>query len=136
MKFLFLNTVITGGATNAQATEVASNTASSGVGFFATPLGLIVYIAFIVLLFYFIGIRPQKKREKKMIELQSQIKVGDWVLLDSGMYGKVADVSDQLFTIEFGSNKTVLVPVVKQRVIAKGEPNFSKVANNTEKTEQ
>ncbi len=132
MKYLFLNTVITGGsnaAANATSAATEATSSGGGLGFFATPLGLVVYILFIVLIFYFIGIRPQKKREKKMVELQSQIKVGDWVLLDSGMYGKVADISDQVFTIEFGSNKTVLIPVVKQRIVAKGEPNFSKVAN-------
>ncbi len=128
MNFTLLNTVITGGETVAQTantTNQAQAAAPSGLGFFATLPGIIIYILFIVLIFYFIGVRPQKKREKKMEELQSEIKVGDWVLLDSGIYGKVTDIADQVFIIEFGTNKGVLIPVIKQRVVSKGEPNLS-----------
>ncbi len=133
MNFTLLNTVITGGAEAAtqagnQATQVSGQSATGGLGFFSTLPGIIIYILFIVLIFYFIGIRPQKKREKKIAELQSDIKVGDWVLLDSGIYGKVTDIADQVFIIEFGTNKGVLIPVLKQRVISKGEPNLSNVS--------
>ena len=131
MNISLLNTVIQGGspaATQAAdtSTQVANTAqASSSLGFFATLPGIIIYILFIVLIFYFIGIRPQKKREKKMVELQSEIKIGDWVLLDSGIYGKVTDIADQVFIIEFGTNKGVLIPVLKQRVVSKGEPNLT-----------
>ena len=128
MKFTLL-TVITGGSDAVQATsqaqEMASQAPSSGgLGFFSTPIGLVVYIIFIVLIFYFIGIRPQKKREKKLSELQSELKIGDWVLLDSGIYGKITDIADQVFIIEFGTNKGVLIPVLKHRVISKSDPNL------------
>ena len=128
MNISLLNTVIQGGsqAASQSGTEISSSAqASSSLGFFATLPGIIIYILFIVLIFYFIGIRPQKKREKKMVELQSEIKIGDWVLLDSGIYGKVTDIADQVFIIEFGTNKGVLIPVLKQRVVSKGEPNLT-----------
>ncbi len=128
MNISLLNTVIQGGsqAATQSGTEISSSAqASSSLGFFATLPGIIIYILFIVLIFYFIGIRPQKKREKKMVELQSEIKIGDWVLLDSGIYGKVTDIADQVFIIEFGTNKGVLIPVLKQRVVSKGEPNLT-----------
>ena len=130
MNFTLLNTVITGGEGTAQAAtqagDAANQAAASGsLGFFATLPSIIVYILFIVLIFYFIGIRPQKKREKKMEELQSDIKIGEWVLLDSGIYGKVTDITDQVFIVEFGTNKGVLIPVLKQRVVSKGEPNLT-----------
>lgn len=129
MNFTLLNTVITGGSEVAtqvgQTGQAVAPTTTGGLGFFGTLPGIIVYIIFIVLIFYFIGIRPQKKREKKMIELQSEIKIGDWVLLDSGIYGKVTDIADQVFIIEFGTNKGVLIPVLKQRVVSKGEPNLT-----------
>lgn len=131
MNISLLNTVIQGGSqaatqnTNA-GTQVANTAQASGsLGFFATLPGMIIYILFIVLIFYFIGIRPQKKREKKMMELQSEIKIGDWILLDSGIYGKVTDIADQVFIVEFGTNKGVLIPVLKQRVVSKGEPNLT-----------
>lgn len=125
MNFIFLSSVITGGATSNAVQTTAEAPMASGFNFFATPLGIILYIVFIMAIFYFIGIRPQKKREKKMLELQSEIKIGDWVLLDSGLYGKVTDIADQVFIVEFGTNKGVLIPVVKQRVVGKGEPNLT-----------
>lgn len=131
MNISLLNTVIQGGSPAAtQATDAGTKVASTAqapgsLGFFATLPGIIIYILFIVLIFYFIGIRPQKKREKKMMELQSEIKIGDWILLDSGIYGKVTDIADQVFIVEFGTNKGVLIPVLKQRVVSKGEPNLT-----------
>lgn len=125
MNFTFLSSVITGGASSEAVQTAAEAPMSSGFSFFATPLGIIIYIIFIVAIFYFIGVRPQKKREKKMLELQSEIKIGDWVLLDSGLYGKVTDIADQVFIVEFGTNKGVLIPVIKQRIVGKGEPNLT-----------
>ena len=135
MKFILLNTVITGGEpAGASAPQVSEATtqavqSSGGLGFFSTPIGIVVYIIFIIAIFYFLAIRPQKKREKKLVELQSEIKIGDWVLLDSGMYGKVTDMSDNIFTIEFGTNKGVLIPVLKHRIVSKGEPDFKTTIN-------
>ncbi len=127
MNFTLL-TVITGGADNAVQSTAQSATQvqqPSGLGFFSTPMGLVIYIIFIVLIFYFIGIRPQKKREKKLSELQADLKIGDWVLLDSGIYGKITDIADQVFIIEFGTNKGVLIPVLKNRVVSKSDPNLT-----------
>lgn len=103
----------------------AGQQAAGGVGFLATPLGMIGYFAVIIALFYFFAIRPQRKKEKQLRSLQDEIKLGDSVLLDSGIYGKVAGISDNIFTIEFGTNKGVLIPVLKQRIVAKAEPDFS-----------
>ena len=108
--------------------EGATQAPVGGVGFLGTPVGMIAYFIIIIALFYFFAIRPQKKKEKQLRSLQDEIKLGDWVLLDSGIYGKVAGVSDNLFTIEFGTNKGVLIPVLKQRIVAKSEPDFSNSA--------
>lgn len=104
-----------------------SSAATSSTGLFGTIPGIILYFVVIIAFFYFIAIRPQKKREKQLKNLQDEIKLGDWVLLDSGMYGKVAGISETVFTLEFGTNKSILIPVLKQRVVAKSEPNFSDI---------
>lgn len=104
-----------------------SSTATSSPGLFGTIPGIILYFVVIIAFFYFIAIMPQKKREKQLKNLQDEIKLGDWVLLDSGMYGKVAGISETVFTLEFGTNKSILIPVLKQRIVAKAEPNFSDI---------
>lgn len=105
-----------------QVTEQVTTPKPSGLFSIA---GMVLYFVIIIALFYFMAIRPQKKRDKQLKELQNEIKLGDWVLLDSGIYGKVAGISEAIYTIEFGTNKGVLIPVLKSRIVAKGEPNFN-----------
>lgn len=112
----FLSTVINGSSTE----QTASVTNSSG-GFGLT--GILIYFIVLIAIFYFLAIRPQKKREKQLNDLLSTIAVGDFVILDSGFYGKITDINEQVFMIEFGVNKGVIVPIVKQRVVSKVDPN-------------
>ncbi|MFV0504026.1 MAG: preprotein translocase subunit YajC [Lachnospirales bacterium] len=79
---------------------------------------LVIWGIFIVAMWFFM-IRPQRKREKKMQEERAAIVTGDTVLLSSGMYGKVVSISENIFMIEFGTNKTFIIPVNKQEVLRK-----------------
>lgn len=108
--------------------EISKTTVKTGggsMGFLSTVPGIIIYFIVIIAIFYFLAIRPQKKREKQLSAVRNEIKAGDYVLLDSGIYGKVASISDNVFIIEFGTNKGVLIPVLKQRVVSIEEPNIS-----------
>lgn len=130
MNFTILDSTIISGGNATRAAVDAAGTASTGgaTSILGSPIGIILYIAFIGVIFYFIGIRPQKKREKKMQEMQSSIKVGDNVLLESGVYGRIADDVGQNFIIELGTNKTILVPILKQRISAKVDENYQLIA--------
>lgn len=125
-----VSTVVGGGADAAapaaDAAAAAGAGAASAAGAAPNPVMLIVlYCAVIFGALYFFSIRPQKKREKQLAEMRSEIQVGDSVLLNNGMYGKVVDSSVECFIIEFGTNKGIRIPVVKQEVLAKREPNLS-----------
>ncbi len=67
--------------------------------------GLIFPIA-ILAIFYFMAIRPQKKREKEIMEMRNNLKVGDEVITIGGMHGKVTKVKDDVVTLELGADKT------------------------------
>ena len=72
---------------------------------------------------WFLMIRPHKKREKQMKEMQSTIKAGDNVVTSSGLFGRVADVGTDCFVVELGiSGRTVKIPVLKSDVIGVREP--------------
>lgn len=101
-------------------------TPTAGTGLF----GSIIYIAFIFGLMWLIMVRPQKKRERETAQMQSQIKVGQPVLLSSGIYGKVVDVINDLFIIEIGLNKSVRVPVKKSQVVGVEAPNLKIVKDS------
>lgn len=66
--------------------------------------GLILPIAFLAI-FYFLVIRPQQKRDKKIKEMRNNLKLGDEVVTIGGIYGKITKIKDDLVTIEVGSDK-------------------------------
>lgn len=88
-------------------------------------VSMIVIYGVIIALMWFILIRPQKKQQKQVEEMQSSIKLGDSVLLNSGMYGKVVDIIDDTLIVEFGLNKSIRIPVLKTTVARVAEPNLS-----------
>ncbi len=106
---------------------------SAGAGFGIG--GIVIYIIGLIALFYFFAIRPQKKREKELSNIQNSIQVGDWVMTSSGFYGKVVDVADQVFVVEFGTNKGVRIPVRKSEIIGNKEPNLTMSHLGTEEKE-
>jgi len=77
----------------------------------------------VILGFWLLMMRPQRKREKKLKELQAGIKAGDNVVTNSGLFGRVADVGTDCFVVEMGiSGRTVKVPILKSDVLGVREP--------------
>ncbi|MCW5758315.1 MAG: preprotein translocase subunit YajC [Phenylobacterium sp.] len=77
----------------------------------------------LVVLFYFLMIRPQQRRMKQHRSMLDGLKRGDQVVLSSGMLGKVVRVEDAEVGVEVASGVTV--KVVKSMIAdvrAKGEP--------------
>lgn len=70
--------------------------------------GLLVPFVFVVI-FYFILIRPQQKREKSLKEMRESLKVGNEVVTIGGIVGKIVNVSEEFVTIEVGTEKVKLV---------------------------
>lgn len=78
---------------------------------------LIVVYAAILLGFWFLLIRPQKKEQKRIQLMLSEMEVGDTVLTSSGFYGVVIDIEDADVIVEFGSNKNCRIPMQKQAIV-------------------
>ena len=57
-------------------------------------LALRLPFAMILAIFYFIILVPMKRRQKKVQEFQSALKVGDKVVTTSGIYGQMTKVND------------------------------------------
>ena len=84
---------------------------AAGGGFF-----MIGYIVILVVAMYFIMIRPQKKEQKRMAAMLSELSVGDSVLTSSGFYGIVIDITDDTVIVEFGNNKNYRIPMQKSSI--------------------
>lgn len=68
---------------------------------------LFLTIGFLAI-FYFLVIRPQKKKEAQINEMRSNLRVGDEVITIGGIRGKIIKAKDDYITIEVGSAKTKL----------------------------
>jgi len=113
------------GGAAAQVTQYAGQAAQTAEATGGFGLGLPMILLYVVLIggIWFLMMRPQKKREKKLKELQANIKAGDNVVTNGGMFGKVADVGTDCFVIEMGiSGRTVKVPILKSDVLGVREP--------------
>ncbi len=57
----------------------------------------------IIVLFYFMLIRPQKKREKETRAMLDAMKVGDKIVTIGGICGKIVRIKDNFVFIETGN---------------------------------
>lgn len=62
--------------------------------------------AIIFIVFYFFGIRPQKKQEKQVQEMRNSIQVGDEITTIGGIIGKVISIKEDTLMIETGHDRT------------------------------
>ncbi|KCZ93258.1 preprotein translocase subunit YajC [Hyphomonas johnsonii] len=77
----------------------------------------------LVLIFYFLLIRPQQQRAKKHRQMVEAVKRGDTVVTSGGLIGKVAKVGETEVTVDLAEN--VRVRVIKAMVVevrGKNEP--------------
>lgn len=80
-------------------------------------ISIILLYVVIIAAFYFIAIRPQKKKEKEHQALVNAVAVGDSILTTSGFYGVVIDMTDEIVIVEFGSNKNCRIPMQKSAIV-------------------
>ena len=85
----------------------AANTAG-GVG--GSLISLIITFLPMILIFYFLIIRPQKKQQKKVIEMLAGLQIGDKIVTIGGIVGKITRIKDDEVLVEtgIGNEKSVI----------------------------
>lgn len=96
----------------------ADPTAAQGGGIGFT----VMYAIVMIVVFYFLLIRPQKKEQKKIAEMVAAMEIGDVVLTTSGFYGVIIDITDEDVIVEFGSNKNCRIPMRKTAIAQVEKP--------------
>ena len=96
--------------------------AAAGGGIEGILLQVLPLVA-LMLLFYFLLIRPQQARAKKHQAMIGAIKRNDQVVLSNGMIGKVTRVEPEEVQVEIAPNTNVrVVKGMIGEVRTKGEP--------------
>ena len=68
-------------------------------------MGLLMWVV-VFGVFYFLLIRPQKKKDKELKEMRENLNVGDKVTTIGGIIAHVAKVEENAVILEIGPNRT------------------------------
>ena len=86
---------------------------------------MLVPLALMLPIFYFLVIRPQQQRTKQHREMVDKVRRGDTVVLGNGFIGKVTKVKDTENEVEVELNEQMRVRVTRGSIAdvrGKGEP--------------
>ena len=98
-------------AVDAGAAEVVTegaeemSTAASIVGLVGSLLPMIL----IFVIFYFMLIRPQRKKDKQVKEMLNNLKKGDRICTIGGIYGTILNIKDDTITLAVGKDNLSMV---------------------------
>ena len=68
-----------------------------------------VFLALIFAMFYFLMIRPQRRRQKEQEEMMQQLRKGDRVITNAGIYGQIESVGEDTVVLKIESGATMRV---------------------------
>lgn len=91
---------------------MAQPTAAPGPTIFSSLMP--IFLIFIV--FYFLLIRPQAKKQKEHRRMLENLKKGDRVVTSSGIYGTVHDIQDNIVKLKI--SESVNVQMLKTAISA------------------
>ena len=66
----------------------------------------IAMLAVVFVVFYFFGIRPQKKQEKETAAMRNALQVGDEITTIGGIIGKIVSIKEETCVIETSRDGT------------------------------
>jgi len=70
---------------------------------------IIIFLVLIFGVFYFLMIRPQRKRQKEHQELIQELQKGDKVVTAGGIYGQIESLSDDSVILKIESGATIRI---------------------------
>lgn len=103
--------------------QIAMAGAPAGEGGEAPSGGFTIgWLVFMVAIFYFVMIRPQKRREKERKAMIAAVKSGERVLLSSGILGEISKVKDKTVIVRIADQtKIEVLKSAITQIIEKGE---------------
>lgn len=93
-----------------------------------------IFLGLLLVLMYFLMIRPQRKKDKENAAMRNSLKPGDKVVTIGGVVGKVCSVKEDVVTIETGADK-VRIKFVKNAISSVEKPKVETVEKKEPKEE-
>ena len=85
--------------------EDVTETGDAGGGLLGLALPMVLMFA----VFYFLLIRPQRKKDKKAKNMLAALKVGDRVCTIGGVYGTILAIKDDTIELSVGKDNVKLI---------------------------
>jgi len=103
-------------------TSVAYAMGQAGGGGAQGAAGISGFIPLILMfvIFYFLLIRPQQKKNKEHREMINNLKIGDRIITTGGLYGRITGITDNVLTVEIAEK--VRVKINRGNVAALAQP--------------
>ncbi len=89
----------------AMGTQGGGGQPGAGAGGFASLVPLILMFV----IFYFLLIRPQQKKAKEHREMISNLKRGDRIVTNGGIYGRIENLDENTITLEVANNVKIKI---------------------------
>ena len=80
-----------------------------GMGSAGALIGSLFPLILMFVIFYFMLIRPQRKKDKKVKEMLAALKHGDRVCTIGGIYGTITGIKDETIELSVSNENTKLV---------------------------
>lgn len=87
-------------------TTAATGTEQAGA---ASLIPTLVMMVAMIAVFYFLLIRPQRKKDKEAKTMLDNLKVGDRICTIGGIYATIVRIKDDVLTVEVGDQKTQMM---------------------------
>ncbi len=101
------------GITAAYAEGAAAATGEAGADMAgaggAQLISMLISMVLMIAVFYFLLIRPQRKKDKKVKEMLAALKSGDRICTIGGIYGTITKIKDDTITLAVGGDRTEMV---------------------------
>lgn len=92
-------------------------------------IGTILPLLLMFVLFYFLLIRPQQKRQKAVQQMQRELKKGDKVVTIGGLHGFIDSIDDNKAVIKCGDGSRLTFDRNAVREVTEGSKETSKEAS-------
>jgi preprotein translocase subunit YajC len=83
--------------------------APAAAGATGNMLGLMIPMVLVFVIFYLLIIMPQRKKQKKHMEMVDQLKPGDRVITTAGIFGTIMGVQKDLIELKIASNTNIKI---------------------------
>lgn len=99
-----------------------------------SSIGAFIQIGAIILIFYFLLLRPQQKRVRQHEDMLGTIKKGDQIITGGGIFAKVLEASDPIeLTVEIADGVVVEIHRATVRELLTDEFSAPKVKTEAKK---